>query len=117
MPSVAGSSLLFFLIELVAATHGRGMYVVDAKPLQQIAGNTAELAFWGTDRIRYSEQWGERRFEYLEPYEPSADYLIYAPGAGKAEIEVKNEDGIESVIKSFRKQKFALDSVKNFRHV
>ena len=85
--------------ELVAATHGRGMYVVDAKPLQQIAGNTAELAFWGTDRIRYSEQWGERRFEYLEPYEPSADYLIYAPGAGKAELEVKNEDG-ESVYSS-----------------
>ncbi|MEJ2004882.1 MAG: glycosyl hydrolase, partial [Cyclobacteriaceae bacterium] len=79
--------------ELVVATHGRSMFVMDVKLLQEIAGNSDELQMWGTERVRYSEQWGERRFEYLEPYEPEIVYFVYSPEEGNASFEVQDSTG------------------------
>ncbi len=80
-------------LELVVATHGRSMYVMDVKMLHQIAGNADKLHISGTDQIRYSSRWGERRFEYVEPYEPEVKWRIYAAQSGPATATISDEDG------------------------
>jgi len=78
--------------ELVAATHGRSIYVMDVAPLQLLAGNPDKLLLWGTERIRYSDRWGERTFEYLEPYEPDASFYVFNDSPGEGEMEVTDEE-------------------------
>ena len=79
--------------ELVVATHGRSMYVLDVKPLQAIAKGEDKLYITGTDQVRYSERWGEKRYEYTQPYEPRAAYLIYADSPGEAVLHVLDDEG------------------------
>ncbi|MCA6077916.1 VPS10 domain-containing protein [Fulvivirga sedimenti] len=80
-------------LELVVATHGRSMYVMDVKMLHQIAGKTDELHIAGSDQIRYSPRWGERRFEYVEPYEPELKWRIYTAQAGPATVTIADSEG------------------------
>ena len=78
--------------ELVIATHGRSIYVMDVKPLQQAAMNPEELHVYARESIRYSERWGEKRYEYLEAYMPDYSIHYYAPGKGEVRFAVKDKE-------------------------
>ena len=79
--------------ELVVGTHGRSIYILDVSPLQEIAGSDKALFITGTEEMRFSERWGQKRFEYVESYEPSADYMVYSSADGSAEFKVMDEAG------------------------
>ncbi|NJN42543.1 MAG: hypothetical protein HC811_10270 [Flammeovirgaceae bacterium] len=80
--------------ELVVATHGRSVFVADAKPLQQIAGknvNKGIMAF-APESIRYSERWGNKSYEWSKAVEPKVHLLYYVGKAASAiTIEVYDE--------------------------
>ena len=82
--------------ELVLATHGRGIYVLDIKPLQQMtASKTQEiLTVFAPSAIAYSASWGKARFEYLPIQEPKLAVLYYNNTSQKNwEVQVKDEKG------------------------
>jgi len=80
--------------ELVVATHGRSMYVIDVKPLQKMANQTYQsiIAFRGGN-LTYEETWGEKYFEYLEANEPQItwQYFIGQEISQSIQVEIQNE--------------------------
>lgn len=57
--------------ELIVATHGKSMYVMDVKPLQNIAGQSGfGIKAFDLRSIKFSENWGEKRLPYLKLSEP-----------------------------------------------
>jgi len=117
IPNVASYDLLVHPRdnELVVGTHGRSIYIVDAKPLQAIAGNTnISVKLFDIDDVRHSNRWGESRYPYLKPFLPSMTLSYYCSTPGEANISVKDEEGqairvwTTSVKKGFNKEKWDL---------
>ncbi len=79
--------------ELVAATHGRSMYVMGVKALQQASLEPGSLHVTAGKTIRFSSRWGESRYPYLDPYEPEFTIDYYAPGKDPVRFTVKDADG------------------------
>lgn len=80
IPNVASYDLMVHPREneLIVGTHGRSIYIVDVKPLQQIGGKSdiAVKAF-SPENIRHSEKWGEKQYPYLKAYEPEVNIRYY----------------------------------------
>lgn len=98
LPNVSGYDLVVHPREneLVVATHGRSMYVLDVTPLQSIAGGQATdaLVVFDGEKIGFDESWGEADQNYLEPNEPAFSLLYYCGAEGdELEITVKDEEG------------------------
>lgn len=92
--------------ELVLATHGRSVYIMDVKPLQKLAKGTAsQVLMEGEPTVRHSEKWGERPYPYIPVREPKASLLYYLPQAGTAQIEVLNKEGGVVYAQSLKDQK------------
>ncbi|MEM6524796.1 MAG: glycosyl hydrolase [Bacteroidota bacterium] len=85
--------------ELVVATHGRSIYVVDVKPLQAVAGTDAEIKAFAKSNIRHSERWGERRYEYLKPFDPKVDLDYFIRSSGNVTVQILDKN--DNVIRSF----------------
>ncbi len=80
--------------ELVIATHGRSVYLMDVAPLQKLSKEpAASFLVFEPESLRYSERWGERRYPYLEPNIPSARLMFFAPEAGTVQVKVLTEEG------------------------
>lgn len=77
--------------ELVVATHGRGIYVMDVKPLQQLDPNDLITTF-EISEVKHSKKWGERRYPYSEPNEPKAEAFYYLKKAGKVTVQIFKDD-------------------------
>lgn len=99
MPNVASYDMIVHPrdLELVVATHGRSMWVMDVKPLHTIAERLNEkITAVQPESIRASNFWGNRRAEWAEPFIPEVE-LLYFLGDNKnnqtVEIEVTDKDG------------------------
>ncbi|MDX1618834.1 MAG: hypothetical protein R3224_08615, partial [Balneolaceae bacterium] len=65
-------------LELVIATHGRSIYVMDLKPLHTVAERRKDaIVAINTEPVRYSEEWGEREAPYREVVEPNVAWLYW----------------------------------------
>ena len=80
--------------DLIIATHGRSIYVMDAEPLQETTSKPDELYLNGTTSLRHSDSWGEKRYEYLEIAEPELNYHYYVPADAQLTLRVKNDSGM-----------------------
>jgi len=92
--------------ELVIATHGRSMYVMDIKPLRKLIDgniNNSIIAF-APKKITFSEKWGEKRYPYLKANNPSTVIMYYVgklePGAKEVELTISNSKG--EIIKNLK---------------
>ena len=85
--------------ELVIATHGRSIFVVDIHPLQKLDFNKSIMAF-SPDDVKHSERWGEKRYPYLNPDIPKSEMMYYAKTQGKIVVEIYkvNKDKKELVL-------------------
>ena len=98
--------------ELVVATHGRSMYVMDVKPFHALdtLSNKAIVAF-EPGSVRHSDRWGEKRFSYSEAYEPEMEIMYYMKDdTQNARMSIMNSD--KKVIRSID-----LDGAKGFHRV
>ena len=81
--------------ELVVGTHGRSIYIMDVKPLQQVTKdqiNTPVIVFKGGN-IKYSDQWGKRKYAYLQPDNPKIKWMYYVGVESESiDIQILNED-------------------------
>jgi photosystem II stability/assembly factor-like uncharacterized protein len=86
-------------LELVIGTHGRSIYVMDVKPLHQVADRLDEtITAIKPESIRSSNRWGRQQVEYRERIMPEVELLYYLSGKGnnrEVTITVNDADGNE----------------------
>mgnify|MGYP000318290915 CR=1 FL=1 len=85
-------------LELVVGTHGRSVYVMDVKPLHAVAEKRDQtILALKTDKVRHSDNWGERPAPYREINEPKVEWLYWVGDKGvknqNITITVKDKDG------------------------
>ncbi|MEM7036369.1 MAG: glycosyl hydrolase, partial [Bacteroidota bacterium] len=82
--------------ELVVATHGRSVYIVDVKPLQalQNAEEGQRLMVFAPKDVRHSSRWGESNFGFDQVREPrvKVNYFILDGGPTASEVKVRIQD-------------------------
>ncbi|MEM7165802.1 MAG: glycosyl hydrolase [Planctomycetota bacterium] len=83
--------------ELVAGTHGRSVYVLDALPIQEATKDLREevVHVFPLSDISYSRGWRSRRSLWFDrpEFHPDVQVPFWSKGAGTAVIEVLNDDG------------------------
>lgn len=83
--------------ELVLGTHGRSIYVLDAKPLQKLASmeNLPQLHVFEPSQVRHSTRWGRQNVMYIEPYEPETELLYFLSATQKKapQITILDKEG------------------------
>jgi hypothetical protein len=78
--------------DLIIATHGRSIYVMDVDPIQQTTLHPDQLYLSGTSSITHSDSWGEKRYPYVEASEPDLVYTYYVPSDARLTLRVIGED-------------------------
>ena len=86
--------------ELVVATHGRSIYVVDVKPFQKLKGKNLKdgIVVFEPSAIYHSKRWGEKRFPYSKPNDPKA-IIQYYVGKQMASIQVEIYDKNKKLVR------------------
>lgn len=81
--------------ELVLATHGRSMYVLDIKPIYEVLkkGLTSAVYLYELETLSFSERWGQQRNKYTEPYFPELIINYYTAEAGEVNLSIIEKDG------------------------
>jgi len=84
--------------DLVAATHARGGYVLNLKPLRRYLSDAKgkDLVLFDVSDVKRSERWG---LDFRDPYdstpptEPKITGTVFTETAGKGKVRLKNKDG------------------------
>ena len=98
-PNVASYDMIIHPrdLDLVIATHGRSIYVLDIEPLHEIADRLNERITGITPKpIRYSGRWGSRNAEYEAFNKPEVKLMYFLAkddNNQKVDIEISNEEG------------------------
>ncbi|MCP3957982.1 MAG: glycosyl hydrolase [bacterium] len=83
--------------ELVAATHGRSMYVLDALPVQELTPELRESAVhvFPVEPVEFDRAWRGRRSQWFEfpEDEPSLKVPFWTSEDGRAELIVRDGEG------------------------
>lgn len=82
--------------DLVIGTHGRSVYKVNLKAIQQLNDTVLaqDLKVFEVDKINYSENWGSNWSKWLAAYEPARTVDYYVKKEGLVQIKVLNERGV-----------------------
>ena len=90
--------------ELVLATHGRSMYVMDVKPLEKISDDkiAKELYVFKPDEITHSKNWGKQEIKYLPANEPEVEIMYFLKNKPSEEVVIKILDKDNQEIHTLR---------------
>ncbi|EAY32081.1 VPS10 domain-containing protein [Microscilla marina] len=89
--------------ELVLATHGRSMFVMDVKPLQQLKGKTnAAVVAFAPQPVYYSRAWGKKYASYVEAYEPKVSLMYYIGKSTKNNVKIEVVDKNGAVVRKIK---------------
>ncbi len=73
--------------DLVIGTHGRSIYVLPVQPIRELAEKNRENTFLvcnpDPEKIRHSEDWGEKQYPFMPPFMPETRLLYYIPEGGQ----------------------------------
>lgn len=86
--------------EIVVGTHGRSLYVGDAKELQQLKADvlTSTIKAFEPEAPRWSPRWGAVFAVWADTGKAEMKFPVYVNTAGKVKISVKSDD---VVLKTF----------------
>ena len=75
---------------LVAATHGRSLYKVNLKHVEQTLAGTLDTLFVYNEslEIMHSDRWGTRSATWMEFSKPKVSFPVFTNSAGEATLEV-----------------------------
>lgn len=83
--------------ELIAATHGRSVWILDALPIQELSDEVQDsrIHVFPLEPIRYNRSWNSRRsLWYYRPEDaPYQNIPFWVDEAGKVEWRVLDDDG------------------------
>jgi photosystem II stability/assembly factor-like uncharacterized protein len=82
--------------DLIVGTHGRSIYKVNLKAIQQLSDTVLnqDLKVFEVEKINYSENWGSNWSKWLAAYEPAIMVDYYVKKEGPIQIQVLNEAGV-----------------------
>lgn len=82
--------------DLVIGTHGRSIYKVNVKSIQQLTEEilAKEIEIFQTDKITHSKRWGSSWNVWDEPFEPKNQIDFYVKKQTEVTIQVFNEKGL-----------------------
>ncbi|WP_027000258.1 VPS10 domain-containing protein [Eisenibacter elegans] len=81
--------------ELVIATHGRSIYVMDVKPFQSLKPYVAIVVYPAAD-IRFDERWGTKPRSYSPVITPELTWMFYLGQTGqRIRAQILDKDGKE----------------------
>jgi ligand-binding sensor domain-containing protein len=82
--------------DLIVGTHGRSIYKVNLKSVQQLNEETinSALKIFACDEIYYSLNWGSSWSKWFNPNEPKLVVDYYTKNQGEVLVQVINEIGI-----------------------
>jgi photosystem II stability/assembly factor-like uncharacterized protein len=88
--------------ELILATHGRSVYIMDVKPLQSLKdGKTAApLVAFETGTVPYNQKWGEREYAFEPSTEPTVSIRYYLGMGGGKPVTVQITDAAGKTIRT-----------------
>ncbi len=82
--------------ELVIATHGRSIYVLNVKPWQELTPSQIDspVLVFETDPVRHQHNWGEAMYPWSRPNHPHKR-IVYYVGKAKEDLQahILNRDG------------------------
>ncbi|MBX3119717.1 MAG: hypothetical protein KF784_11675 [Fimbriimonadaceae bacterium] len=100
IPHIAIHDVLVHLrdMDIVAASHGRSVFVMSARPLQMLTDEIRAKALhvWTAPDMPYSSRWPYQQrpnWDASPPNEPTASGWFWSKTAGQASIIVKDKDG------------------------
>ena len=65
-------------LELVVATHGRSIYVLDVTAFHELVPRINEsTTLFSLSDMRYSSRWGAQSVDYRDPFEPNFEALFF----------------------------------------
>lgn len=105
MPNVATYDMVVHPrdLDLVLATHGRSIYVMDVEPLHQIADRIGEtITAIKPGDIRESGRWGYQGAAYREPYMPNIELLFYLSPGGSRDVSIEVKDSNNEKLAEFK---------------
>ncbi|GIV37241.1 MAG: hypothetical protein KatS3mg032_1620 [Cyclobacteriaceae bacterium] len=80
--------------ELIVATHGRSVFIMDVKPLQALKDPGKAIQAFNPESLQYSERWGQKAYPWAQENEPRVVVLYYVGvPADKIKVEVLDEKG------------------------
>ena len=81
--------------ELILATHGRSIYIMDVEPLQELDVETdASLVAFKPAKVVYSDTWGESKYPWSEPNLPSMSFMYYlGTSSGEVDLTITDVNG------------------------
>lgn len=80
---------------LVAATHGRSMWLVDVLPVQEYSKvKDQAVHVFPLEDVKYSRRWQGRESEWFRfpEYDPKMEIPFWSKGAGKATLTILDKD-------------------------
>jgi photosystem II stability/assembly factor-like uncharacterized protein len=82
--------------DLIVGTHGRSIYKVNLKSVQQLNEETinSALKIFAVETISYSTNWGSSWSKWFKPNEPKLVVDYYTKNQGEVLVQVLNEIGI-----------------------
>ncbi len=88
--------------ELVIATHGRSVYVMDIKPIRELIqkGLNQTIYAFEPQSVMFNSRWGTQRNPYDDVFKPSTTFAFFAKEA--MELEVSINDGKKKTFKSWK---------------
>ncbi len=80
--------------DLLVGTHGRSIYKTDIEPLQQLTSaiKNKSLHIFEVAAIRYSGRWGSTWSKWLQAYEPSMQFKVYAAAGGSLKATIYSSE-------------------------
>jgi len=83
--------------ELVIGTHGRSIFIMDVKPLQDLTINKLSeyILVWEPESMRRAPNWGapSAPIYSTSPETPTMPILYYSANGGSMKVKISNEDG------------------------
>ena len=82
--------------DLIVGTHGRSIYKVNLKSVQQLNEETinSALKIFAVETVLYSSNWGSSWSKWFKPNEPKLVVDYYTKNQGEVLVQVLNEIGI-----------------------
>lgn len=98
LPNVASYDMVVHPreLELVIATHGRSIWVMDVQPLHIVSERLKEaITGFSPESVRFSSRWGNQQAGWRNPFMPNVELMYYLGSKGNDQtvtVEVMNED-------------------------
>ena len=88
--------------ELLIATHGRSMYMMDVKPLQDLKDGKTGVALvaFKTGTVNYDKKWGEREYAFEPEKKPAVSIRYYLAQGGGKPVTIQITDSAGKAIRT-----------------